>query len=90
MDDLNDKIEDSKQNKTRQNPQFQTTANILLRKKKKKDFSKVTVITIVKYKEEKFQVGAGNGDAHSIPGSFNDQECKFQQVVATHLCLRVK
>lgn len=36
MDGLNDKTEDSKQNKTKQNPQFQTTANILLRKKKKK------------------------------------------------------
>lgn len=43
----------------------------------------------MKYKG-KFLVRAGNGDVHSIPGSFNGQECKSRQVVAIHLCLRVK
>lgn len=50
----------------------------------KKESSKLTVITI-----GKFQVRAGNGDAHSIPGSFNGQVWKCKQV-ATHLCLKVK
>lgn len=55
----------------------------------KKGSPKLTVITIGKYKEGKFQVRAGNGNAHSIPGSFNGQVWKCKQV-ATHLCLKVK
>lgn len=76
---------------TREKNIIQTTVNIPLRKKKKKQnhSPKLTVITIGKYKEGKLQERAGNGDAHTILGSFNGQIWKCKQV-ATHLCLKVK
>lgn len=82
MDDLNKNITVNKEKKR----QSQTVVNIPLRKK---DSPKLTVITIGKYKEGKFQVRDGNGNAHSIPGSFNGQVWKCKQV-ASHLCLKVK
>lgn len=82
MDDLNKNIGVSKERKR----QPQTTVNIPLRKI---NSPKLTVVTFGKYKERKFQVRAGNGNAHSILSSFNGQVWKCKQV-ATHLCLKVK
>lgn len=76
-DDLNKNLAVSKEKK-------KTISNHCQYTFEKKESSKLTVITI-----GKFQVRAGNGDAHSIPGSFNGQVWKCKQV-ATHLCLKVK